>query len=255
MRIVRAGLIVGMVASMALAGRAQSNDERTASREVIRKRSDAVIMVLATIKLHINQGGREQPIDQATQANATVLDGSGLAVMSLSTLQPDSAIERTLSARVPNGTKVEVTSEATDIRMRLGEREVPAKMVLKDEDLDLAFIKPIDALPAPTAFVDATSSRPNLLDSLLVLQRTSETTGWQTAAAFGQVQMIIDKPRTYYLVSFPSVGGSGGLGSPMFDTAGHFVGVIVIRTTGQRGSGSPGVLPADDIREAAKQAK
>jgi hypothetical protein len=41
----------------------------------------------------------------------------------------------------------------------------------------------------------------------------------------------------------------------MFDTAGHFVGVIVIRTTGQRGSGSPGVLPADDIREAAKQAK
>jgi S1-C subfamily serine protease len=254
MRKVRGLLIVGLVAAAALTGRAQSNEERTASREVVRKRGDAVIMVLATVKLHINQGGREQPVDQATQANATVLDNTGLAVMSLSTLQPDGAIERTLSSRVGPGTKVEVTSEATDIRMRFGEKEVPAKMVLKDEDLDLAFIRPVDALAAPVPFVDAVSSKPNMLDSLLVLQRTSETTGWLTAAAFGQVQLIIDKPRTYYLVSFPSVGG-GGLGAPMFDTAGRFVGVIVLRTTGQRGTGTPGVLPADDIREAAKQAK
>ena len=35
-------------------------------------------MVLATIKLRINIGGREQSTDQATQANATILDSTGL---------------------------------------------------------------------------------------------------------------------------------------------------------------------------------
>jgi len=253
MRTARAGLIIGMVAAMALTARAQTADERAASREIVKKRGDAVVMVLATVKLHINQGGREQPIDQATQANATVLDATGLAVMSLSTLQPDAQFERQLSARSGAG-KVEVTSEATDVRMRFGEREVPARMVLKDEDLDLAFVRPVEPPATPVTFIDAATGKPNLLDPLLVLQRTSENTGWLAAAGFGQVQLIIDKPRTYYLVSFPSVGG-GGLGSPLFDMAGRFVGVIVVRSTGQRGSGSPGVLPAEDIREVAKQAK
>ena len=49
--------------------------------------------------------------------------------------------------------------------------------------------------------------------------------------------------------------GAAGLGSPLFDTSGRFVGVIVMRNTGQRGAAPlSGVLPADDIREVAKQA-
>ena len=67
------------------------------------------------------------------------------------------------------------------------------------------------------------------------------------------MQLVIDKPRTYYQVAMPTVGGTG-LGSPVFDLAGQFVGVIVMRNTGSRGSASPGVLPAEDIRDIAKQA-
>jgi hypothetical protein len=57
----------------------------------------------------------------------------------------------------------------------------------------------------------------------------------------------------YYQVAIPTVGGTG-LGSPVFDLAGHFVGVMVLRNTGSRGTASPGVLPGADIREIAKQA-
>jgi S1-C subfamily serine protease len=233
---------------------AQTADERAAARTVVKARGPAVVMVLATVKLHVNVGGREQSADQAAQANATVLDSTGLTVLSLSTLQPDDVITRTLSQRVAPGTKVDVTSEPSDIRMHLGDgRELPAKLVLRDEDLDLAFLRPTDPPATPLAYVDAPSATPSLMDLVTIVQRTGEATGWTTAGAFGTVQLIIEKPRTYYQIAILTTGGSG-LGSPLFDVAGHFVGIVVMRQTGVKGAVTPGVLSADDIRDVAKQA-
>lgn len=230
---------------------AQSADERAAARDLVKRRGDAVVMVLATIKVRVNIDGREQPTDQAAQTNATVLDGTGLAVLSLSALQPDDVMQRSISQRVAPGTRVEVSSAPADIRMHLADgRELPAKLVLKDEDLDLAFVRPTDVPAAPMIFVDAPVGKPSILDPILILQRTSEATAWTTGASFASVQLVIDKPRTYYLLT---VGAS--LGAPLFDTSGRFVGVTVMRNAGARGS-TPlsGVLPADEIKEVAKQA-
>ena len=248
------GLVVGIVLTGLTNVDAQSATERAAARDVLRTRGDAVIMMLATLKLRVNIGGREQSSDQATQANGTVLDGTGLTVLSLSSLQPDEVMSRTLSQRVPSGTKVDVSSEPSDIRIHLADgRELPAKIVLRDEDLDLAFIRPTDPPTTPLVSVDTAGATPAILDPVMLVQRTSEQTGWQTAASLGAIQFVIDKPRTYYQVAIPTVGGTG-LGSPVFDMAGHFVGVVVLRNTGTRGSSSPGVLPGADIRDIAKQA-
>jgi S1-C subfamily serine protease len=250
--------LVGVLGTATLLGApffSQSSDERVAARDVLKKRADAVVMVLATIKIRATVGGREQTVDQAAQTNATILDGTGLAVLSLSALQPDDVMTRSISRSVPPGTKVEVTSDPSDIRMHLTDgRELPVKLVLRDEDLDLAFVRPSQSPAAPLTCVDAPSAKPTLMDLLMIVQRTSENTGWATAASFGSVQLVIDKPRTYYQVAIPTMGGNG-LGSPLFDTTGRFVGVLVMRNTGTKGSGVAGVLPADDIREVAKQAK
>ena len=233
---------------------AQSADERSAAREVVKKRGDAVVMVTATLKVRYNVGGREQTSDQQAQANGTVLDASGLTVLSLSTLQPDDLMARSLSARVSPDTKVDVTTEPSEIKMHMADgREVPAKLVLRDQDLDLAFIRPTQASSTPMTCVDAPTAKPSILDLLFVIQRTSEATGWTTAAAFGTVQLVIDKPQTYYQVAMPTVGGSG-LGSPIFDPSGRFVGIILLRNTGGRGASASGILPADEIRDIAKQA-
>ncbi len=243
---------IAVVAPSAVLG--QSPDERAAARDLIKKRGDAVVMVLATIKIRVNIEGRDQPNEQAAQTNATVLDSSGLAVLSLSTLEPDDVMSRQLTQRFGANARVEVTSEPTDIRMHLADgREVPAKLVLKDADLDLAFVRPSEPLSTPMTFVDAPSGKASLLDLVFVVQRTSESTGWTTGASFGSVQLVIDKPRTYYLLAMS--GGAAGLGSPLFDTSGRFVGITVMRNPGIRGAAPlSGVLPAEDIREVAKQA-
>jgi hypothetical protein len=159
---------------------------------------------------------------------------------------------RSISSRVGPNTRVEISSEPSEIKMHAaGGREIAARLVLRDQDLDLAFIRPTEPLATPMTAVDGPVGKPLLLDLLLVIQRTAESTGWSTSAAFGNVQLIIDKPRTYYQVAGPTP-----LGSPLFDTAGRFVGVTVMRNPGARGSAPvSGVLPADEIRETAKQVK
>jgi hypothetical protein len=252
MRILCGCAVVVILGSVSGVAGAQSPEERITAREVVKKRADAVVMVLATVKLHVTINGTEQPAtEQAAQSNATILDPSGLAVTSLSMLKPDDSYERRLTVQMRAGTKVEVRSEVADLRMRLADgREIPSKQVLTDEDLDLAFLRPLEPPAAPLAALDAPSAKPAVLDLLIVLQRAQETAGWQPAAAFSFVQLVIDKPRTYYLISTGS-----SLGSPVFDATGKFVGVTVLRTTGARGTGSLAVLPADDIRDVAKQAK
>ena len=88
------------------------------------------------------------------------LDGSGLAVTSLSQLQPDDMLMRTFSAQMPPGTSVSVTSEPSDVKMHLSDgREVAARIVLRDADLDLAFLKPSEPLAAPIPAVDGPSGK------------------------------------------------------------------------------------------------
>lgn len=225
---------------------AQTNEDRTAARDLLTKRGDAVILVLATLKTRMSVNGRENARDSPVQANATVLDGSGLAVMALSVLEPSEAMIRGMASP---GQQLDLKTETAELRMRLADgREVGARIVLRDADLDLAFLRPLEPLAAPIAAVDAAMGKPQVMDLVIALQRTGEPTGYRALGTFGYVQMTVDKPRLYHIIS------TGQLGAPVFDAAGRFVGVTV-RVGGTRTNPQPGVLPADDIREIAKQAK
>jgi hypothetical protein len=224
---------------------AQTADERAAARALVDKRSAAVVMVLATVKMRAPSGGRENARDVPVQVNATVIEPNGLSVLSLYALEPGSMTGR--------GRGGEVTSETADLRIRtVDERELPARVVLRDPDLDLVFIRPIDPPAVPMTAIDAPMSTPSLLDLVVIVQRTPETLGWKTFASFAYVQMVMEKPQPYYLVG-PAAAAAGGLGFPIFDASGGFVGVMA-RIGGARTGGLAAVVPAEDVREIAKQA-
>ena len=230
---------------------AQSPEERTGARALIAKHGNAVVYVLGTTKLRINQGGKEVPTaDQRIQALVTIIDASGLGVMSLTAIDPSDVLTAQLSRGRGASAAVSVTTEPAELRYRLADgKEVPVRVVLRDKDLDLAFLRPVEKPATPMAAIDAASARPQPIDSVVVLQRLPEIASWQPTALFYSVQAVLEKPRLFYLLT------GGVVGSPVFDTKGGFLGVILrLKNEADAANVPPIVLPANDIREVAKQA-
>jgi hypothetical protein len=247
---------------------AQTLDERASARAVIARRGDAIVIVLGKLQVVTVVDGRQvQSEEQPLQVNATVLDAKGLAVMSLSALDPGklmtSVAGRSAGAGRPT---VVIKTEASGLKMRLPDgREVAATVASRNEPLDLAFIRPTVAVTAPMPFVDGPSAKPGVLDLLVVVQRLSAFASWKTTASFAYVQTILDQPRLSYLVA----GSTGGPGVAAFDPSGAFVGIMIMRTAAPAANSPVGsmladlsgtdalgmmpvILAADEIRAAAR---
>src|SRR5690554_5206925 len=87
---------------------------------------DAVVTM--TMVIGLSFGGDE--MEEETEANATVIDPSGLAVLALSAVDPTSLFE------AMGGDVGQVLSRIKDIKMILGDgSEISAEVVLRDRDL------------------------------------------------------------------------------------------------------------------------
>ena len=239
------------ILSLANHASAQTPEERAMARDLIAKHGDAVVFVLGTTKIRVNQGGKEVPNpDQRLQSLATLLDGTGLGVMSLTALDPSDLASAQLSRGRAAGAAISVTMEASELRYRLaGGREVPVRVVLRDKELDLAFLRPVEKPSAPMPAIDTAAAKASAVDLVIDLERLPEVAGWQAAARFLSVQAVLEKPRMVYLPN------GGVAGSPVFDTRGRFVGVVLRLKNESDAANAPFIiLPASDIREVAKQA-
>ena len=244
---------------------AVGQDQRAALRDVGKKWQDAIVNVRVSLKVRMSMAGREvQSMDDTMESVATVIDPSGLTVMSLSGLDPGAMMSRIMGSMGGGDQKMQIVSEPSDVRMRLPDgRELPASIVLRDQDLDLAFVKPTAKPAAPlTAINLADAARPTLLDDVVVLSRLGRVGGWAPAAVLHSVSAIIEKPRTFFVLN-----GASGTGTPAFLSTGKLVGVLTIRQIdpgrmsmfgmmgGMEGAGVMAViLPAADVAEIAKQA-
>lgn len=252
-----------LAAALAAPG-AAAQDQRAALRAVGKKWQDAIVSVRVSLKVRMSMGGREvQSMDDTLESVATVIDPSGLTVMSLSTLDPGAMMSRLMGGAASGDQKMQIVSEPSDVRIRLPDgRELPATIVLRDQDLDLAFIRPTAKPAAPLTAVNLSdTARPAILDDVVVLSRLGRVGGWAPAVVLYSVGAIIEKPRTFFVLN-----GAAGTGTPAFLANGKLVGLLTIRQIdpgrmsmfgmmgGAEGAGMMAViLPAADVREIAKQ--
>ena len=168
--------------------------------------------------------------------------------MSLTALDPSEFATAQLSRGRGAGGAINVTTEPSELRYRLADgREVPVRVVLRDKELDLAFLRPMEKPAAPMPAIDTAAAKVRAV--VISVQRLPEVAGWQSTAMFFSVQAVVEKPRTFYFLT----GGTAG--SPVFDTRGRFVGIVLRLKNEADAANAPFiVLPASDIREVAKQA-
>jgi hypothetical protein len=255
-----AALAAALVAwSMLAICPAYADDTASQARQIVAKWQNAVIKVRLVIKTSMSTGSNTNQEEQKADISGTVIDPSGLTVVSLTQVDPAEMYRRYMGHQGADEPQFNVETQVTDVKLRFAEgTEVPAKVVLRDKDLDLAFVRPVDKLAQPAAAVDlAQSATPQLLDQVVTVNRLGNYADWAVAPRIDRIQAILSKPRTVFV---PQDGDD--VGTPAFSLDGKIVGVTLIRlpstieaSGGMDESGGMAViLPAADIIEGAKQA-
>ena len=226
-------------------------------RDIFKRHQHAVVTVQVVLKISI--AGAAKSTENRQDLTGTVVDPSGLTVLALSACDPSDMYQRMMS---DEAARSKLETEVTDIKILLNDgTEVPSEIVLRDKDLDLAFIRPKTKPGRPMAAVDLTKPAPaQLLDQVITLNRLNSAAGRAYAASVERVSAVIQKPRTFYIPD--STMTSTTLGSPAFALDGKVVGVLVMRAISATGGGSRNyrdsmtsiILPAEDVLKAAKQA-
>lgn len=223
-------------------------------RAVTKRYADTIIGVELVVTLKVKMGDREAPPrEQRVEVNGTVISASGLTVTSLAEVDPQVAIEA-MRANQQGPNRIELLgADFKEVKLRLADgTEVPARFVLKDADLDLAFMAPVENGDGPKreyAHVNlAESAEGAVLDEFFLVSRAPKALQRVPLTRSAAVQGIVEKPRRLYLLTEQM------LGTPVFAQDGRVLGITLQHFANNRRTGLI-VLPAADIAEIAKQAE
>jgi len=254
----RLNVLLPLFLCFCLTGRADELADK--GRDVFKKHQRTVVTVQLVQKVTYSSSGRAgESQEQKQDITGTVVDPSGLTVLALSSTDPTEMYRRMYGDRY----KVEV--EVSDVKILLDDGvEIPAEIVLRDKDLDLAFIRPKLKPASPMAAADLSkASSVQVLDPVVTLNRLGRAAGRAYSASVEHITAVVQKPRTFYIPDSTMTATSSG--SPAFALDGNIVGVFVMRALSTGGSGAgmnnfrPDnvtsiILPAEDVLKAAKQA-
>jgi len=217
-------------------------------RSICAKWKDAVVRVQIVVKLTYSFDGESMATERKMEVVGTVVDPSGLTVVSRSEVDPGS--------RYGDEEDSGMSSQVTDAKIIMADgKEIPAKVVLRDKDLDLVFLRPVQKPATPMACVDLKDSiNAQILDQVLIITRLGTVANRAISACFERIEAVVEKPRKVYSVSLTSMVME--YGSPVFGMNGKLIGIVLSKTalpSSDEGS-IPIVLPAEDILSVAKQA-
>jgi hypothetical protein len=253
-----ARLLALALATVAPAGADPGPGLREQARQVLAAQGDAVVTVRLTIKSRmVFQGQERSGPDQTVEIAGTVLTPDGLTAVSDFTSNPAGLLSGT-------GGGPTVETQTSDVKLVLRDgRELKARFVLRDEDLDLAFLAPVE--PAKLKSVELTrGATPQALDDLIFVYPLGRNLGRGLAVSLSRVRAVVTRPRTFVVADV--IDGWQALGSPAFDARGRALGLVLVRRAPQpsvTGGGgmrqlfdtiAPVVLTAEDVLEVAEQA-
>lgn len=263
MRLSKIGAMLAAVSILCSAMAAYAGEEEEQARAVLEKYKKTVVTIKLVTKQKFSMGGRgSQENESRSEVTGTIISPEGLIVVSLSATDPTSIYKSMMSDQMED---MQIDSEVSDVKILMDDgAEVAAQVVLRDNDLDLAYIRPLQKPEQPMAFVDLTqTSSPQQLDKVVSINRLGKVAGRVYSVSLERIEAIVEKPRKLYVPG--NAPTSTDQGCPGFSFDGKIVGIFVLRTIkdpGNTGGGSPFgksnvlpvLLPAEDVLEGAKQA-
>ena len=244
--------ILAVALAIASLGPRAAAADTEGARALVKRYADAIVGVELVVTMRVKFGDREQPPqERRIEINGTVISASGLTVTTLAAVDPQVQFDAMRASAQGGGRMPElVGADFKEVKLRLADgKEVPARFVLKDADLDLAFMAPEASAEARTyPFVDlAQSAEGAVLGEYFYVSRASKNLQRVPTIRRTEVTGIVEKPRRFYLMTDQSAG------TPVFEPQGRVLGISLQPFANGRPTGLV-LLPAGDIGDMAKQA-
>ena len=236
-------------------GVCSADEVASKGQEIFDKYQGAVVTVQVVSKTSYSKDGKTFPqAESKYELTGSFVDPSGLVALAHSGCDPAEFYKQATTQY--EGYKVD--SEVVDLKLLLEDgTEVPGRIVLRDKDLDLAFVRPKTPLPHPVKALDLSAQgSARILDQVIVLNRLNQGSGRAYSATVARIIAKVSRPRPFYL--YDSTGSGAALGSPVFSLDGKLLGLMLMRIGGPRGADEEStvsiILPAEQILKAARQA-
>ncbi len=227
--------------ALAVAGTSQSRkpDPIKIAKAVLAKAADSVVNVGSVVHLEASMMGQR---DEETMTLGTVVDASGLTLVSRSALNPFGYEPMEFEAQP--GMDIRIDAEISSVWLQLASgKRVEAEVVLTDPDLDVSLLRPIDTeaakkIPFTVApFGAKNGPKVSTLDTVIALSRLGKEVGWAPSVHMERVSAVLDTPRRCITVRAQH-------GSAVFSADGHFLGsVVTVPSTDKASSGMGGMPP------------
>lgn len=246
---VLARVLVGLVlAGVAAPGQADPQAEMV--RGLVSKYKSSMVTLALVIKVTSSEERGEQNTD--LEVDGFLLDPSGLVATTNTAIDPVSILGEEAAGRV--------TSKVVSVRILTADGgDLPAKVVLRDSDRNLAFVRPLQSPATPLPAVDF--SKPGVAqvgDPVYIMGRLGKVGNRNTEVKIQRIISVVDKPRTLYVMEPNSFFY---LGNVVFNEQGEPLGLSTMRVASSRRRSLdptdgflPIVMPAEDVWEVAQQA-
>jgi hypothetical protein len=268
MKYIRFMMFIVAVVVVAYSGLAQADQMADTGKKIMNSYKDAVVKVEVVVQSKFVMNGSEMGDREfKSEVTGTVVDPSGLVLVSLTTIDPSKFMD-SLMRGMGSDMKMEMKLDLKGVKIILpNETELDAKIVLRDKDLDMAFIRPKQKPTKAMASINMNDrSNPQHLDEIVILGRLSKVANYAPSVMSARIAAVVTKPHTFYI---PQVEGGdmGDIGTPAFTMDGKLVGLILMRILTKEGGGfgammggagamgiTPVIMPTAEILEASKQA-
>jgi hypothetical protein len=255
-----AAFTVATVTLVGLPPRARAEEPLPAlGRKVFEQNRESIVKVTGVAQIRLSAAARPGMTmperEDKVRADGTLVDDQGLVVLSLSAIDPSRLIDGREANSPAGPIKVEATAVLKELEIIVGDgTEIPATLVFKDEDLDLAFVRPkADAPEARGAKFDpvdlAAAAAAQVADYTVSVSRLDDPFNLESALMPGQLSAVIERPRPFFLAT------NVVRGCPMFTLDGKVLGIGIVRLRKTEGgaAASNALVPAAEVLKLVRQ--